>query len=328
MGETQKQIAHAVTVTNLTRVFDISKPWLTRLVEGLPRRTLQAVASVSFEVRPRSVYALVGESGSGKSTIGRMMVGLLDPTGGSIDTGPDARLQMIFQSPYASMNPRWRVGDIIAEPMRNARSGEERTRRVAELLELVGLSAPDAAKYPHEFSGGQRQRIAIARALAAEPTFIVCDEPTSALDVSVQAQVLNLMRDLQKRLGLSYLFISHDLAVVRYMADTVGVLYLGSLVEEADRDRLFANPQHPYTRMLLEAAPRLDAFGREQTPPAGEIPDPTNPPQGCVFHPRCPFANDRCRAEVPEMKAQAGRRVACHAVEEKRLPALSAAVDA
>ncbi|MEM7615196.1 MAG: oligopeptide/dipeptide ABC transporter ATP-binding protein, partial [Pseudomonadota bacterium] len=222
-------------------------------------------------------------------------------------------IQMIFQSPYASLNPRWKVRDIIAEPVA-ARGGD--TAGLSEgLLVQVGLAAADADKFPHEFSGGQRQRICIARALASNPKLIVCDEPTSALDVSVQAQVLNLMSDLQENLGLTYLFITHDLTVVQHMADTVGVLYLGRLVEEAPRDVLFEAPRHPYTQMLFEAAPRIDAFGREVDPPKGEIPDPINPPTGCAFHPRCPMAIDRCSVERPEMRQLGATRVACHVAE-------------
>ena len=326
-------IAPLVRVSGLERRFDVSKPWLNRVLERAPKRFLTAVGGVDFEIPPRSTYALVGESGSGKSTIGKIAVGLLAPSAGSVEIGGvdlfrsrDAeavrrargRIQMIFQDPYASLNPRWRVRDIVGEPLVVADRAGEAPRRVGELLEQVGLSARDAEKYPHEFSGGQRQRLAIARALAAEPEFIVCDEPTSALDVSVQAQVLNLMKDLQARLGLTYLFISHDLSVVRYMADRIGVLYLGRLVEEAPRDGLFADPRHPYTRMLLDAAPRLDAFGREVAPPQGEIPDPTDPPPGCTYNPRCPLAEPRCRAERPALRALGERRAACHAVEEGR----------
>ena len=322
-----------VTVRGLTRRFDVSKPWLNRVIEGEPKRYLTAVGGVDFEIPARSTYALVGESGSGKSTIGRIAVGLLAPSGGSVEIGGvdlhrarDAkavrsargRIQMIFQDPYASLNPRWKVGDIIAEPIIFSGYQGDVPARVGQLLEQVGLSPRDAEKFPHQFSGGQRQRLCIARALGSEPEFIVCDEPTSALDVSVQAQVLNLMKDLQARLGLTYLFISHDLSVVRYMADRIGVLYLGKLVEEADRDTLFAQPQHPYTRMLLDAAPRLDAFGREAEPPQGEIPDPINPPSGCAFHPRCPLTNARCRTETPAMRPIPGGRAACHAVEEGR----------
>ncbi|WP_300038376.1 oligopeptide/dipeptide ABC transporter ATP-binding protein [uncultured Roseobacter sp.] len=317
-----------VNIRNLTRIFDVSKPWLNRMVERREKAYLTAVSDVSFEIAERSVYALVGESGSGKSTIGKMLVGLLGPSEGSVEIrGTDlARekdaakvdavrrdIQMIFQDPFASLNPRWRVRDIIVEPVA-ARGGN--TEGMAErLLEQVGLAARDAGKFPHEFSGGQRQRICIARALASEPKLIVCDEPTSALDVSVQAQVLNLMSDLKDAFGLTYLFISHDLTVVQHMADRIGVLYLGRLVEEADPDALFDDPKHPYTQMLLAAAPQLDNFGREVPPPTGEIPDPINPPPGCAYHPRCPLAADICSRERPVMRDLRGARVACHMVE-------------
>ena len=314
-----------IKVEGLTRIFDVSKPWLNRVIERLPKALLTAVSDVSFEIEEKSVYALVGESGSGKSTIGKIMVGLTSPSDGRVEisgvdlaTETDAArvdavrsdIQMIFQDPYASLNPRWRVREIIAEPVA-ARGGD--TAGLAErLLEQVGLSAADAVKYPHEFSGGQRQRICIARALASGPKIIVCDEPTSALDVSVQSQVLNLMSDLREELGLTYLFISHDLTVVQHMADRIGVLYLGRLVEEDDPDTLFADPKHPYTQMLFDAAPRMDSFGREIDPPVGEIPDPINPPSGCAFHPRCPLAVDRCKSERPEMRRLGSTRVACH----------------
>lgn len=314
-----------VSVRGLTRVFDVSKPWLNRILERLPKAMLTAVSDVSFDIPERQVYALVGESGSGKSTIGKMIVGLLRASGGTVEIdGIDlaterdperietvrSDIQMIFQDPYASLNPRWKVRDIIAEPVA-ARGGK--TKGLAEkLLEQVGLSAEDAGKFPHEFSGGQRQRICIARALASEPRLIVCDEPTSALDVSVQAQVLNLMTDLKDDLGLTYLFISHDLTVVQHMADTIGVLYLGRLVEEATPDALFDDPKHPYSQMLLAAAPKMDGFGREVDPPKGEIPDPINPPKGCAFHPRCPIAQDICKRERPELRELRGARVACH----------------
>ena len=317
-----------IKVEKLTRIFDVSKPWLNRVIERAPRALLTAVSEVSFEVPENSVYALVGESGSGKSTIGKIIVGLVPPSEGMVEIeGVDlasetdagkidavrADIQMIFQDPYASLNPRWRVRDIIAEPVA-ARGGK--TDGLAErLLEQVGLSAADAGKYPHEFSGGQRQRICIARALSSEPRIIVCDEPTSALDVSVQSQVLNLMSDLRAEFGLTYLFISHDLTVVHHMADMIGVLYLGRLVEEAPRDRLFADPKHPYTRMLFDAAPRMDAYGREVDPPRGEIPDAINPPSGCAFHPRCPLAVARCSRERPGMRRIGDTRVACHLAE-------------
>lgn len=314
-----------IQVKNLTRIFDVSKPWLNRVIERLPKAMLTAVSDVSFDVEERTVYSLVGESGSGKSTIGKMAVGLLKPTDGSVlindidlsretDGGKIGKarsdIQMIFQDPYASLNPRWRVREIINEPV-SARGGNI-VGLAEKLLEQVGLSSLDADKFPHEFSGGQRQRICIARALASEPKLIVCDEPTSALDVSVQAQVLNLMSDLQENLGLTYLFISHDLTVVQHISDKIGVLYLGRLVEEATPDELFEHPKHPYTQMLLAAAPKMDGFGRGIDPPQGEIPDPINPPTGCAFHPRCPVATAQCSAERPEMRVVRGARVACH----------------
>jgi len=315
-------------VTGLTRRFDVSKPWLNRLLERLDRQFLTAAADVSFDIRKGETFALVGESGSGKSTIAKMIVGLLTPTAGSIEIDgqpfdvSDAtraqamrkRIQMIFQDPFASLNPRWHVGDIIAEPIRTfgLLRGAEVTQEVARLLDVVRLTAADAAKFPHEFSGGQRQRIAIARALSSRPEFIVCDEPTSALDVSVQAQILNLMRDLQDEFGLTYLLISHDLSVVRHMATRIGVLYLGRLVEEADSRRLFTEPQHPYTRMLLDAVPDLALSGRRRTPVTGEIPNPIDPPSGCAFHPRCPLAQDRCKVEIPEPRPTPTGTAACH----------------
>ena len=317
-----------VKVENLDRVFDVSKPWLNRVIERQPKAFLKAVTDVSFEIERNSVYALVGESGSGKSTIGKIVVGLLGKTDGRVEiNGVDletetdrakvdavrADIQMIFQDPYASLNPRWRVRDIIEEPV--AALGRKTDGLAERLLEQVGLSAADASKYPHEFSGGQRQRICIARALASEPKMIVCDEPTSALDVSVQSQVLNLMSDLREEFGLTYLFISHDLTVVHHMADKIGVLYLGRLVEEAPRDVLFATRKHPYTQMLFDAAPRMDGFGREVEPPKGEIPDAINPPSGCAFHPRCPLATDLCKQKQPQMRQHGDTRVACHMVE-------------
>jgi peptide/nickel transport system ATP-binding protein len=232
------------------------------------------------------------------------------------------RMQMIFQDPYASLNPRWRVSEIVAEPvvvLNLLKNKFKINERVAELLRQVGLAPEDGAKYPHEFSGGQRQRISIARALAGHPEFLVCDEPTSALDVSVQAQILNLMRDLQARLGLTYLFISHNLAVVSQVADRIGVMYLGRVVELASAGDLFARPRHPYTRMLLDAVPDLEMSGRRRTPVVGEVPNPLAPPAGCTFHPRCPHANTRCREELPRLIWRGETAAACHAVEEDRL---------
>ena len=324
-----------VRLIEVGRDFDVSRPWLNRVIERVPRQLLRAVDGVSFEVSKGETLALVGESGCGKSTVARLIVGLYGLSRGHIEfagadlaaPGTDAaalrrRMQMIFQDPYASLNPRWRVRDIVAEPIRVlglAASPQAERDRVAQLLRQVGLSPDDGEKYPHEFSGGQRQRISIARALSGNPEFLVCDEPTSALDVSVQAQILNLMTELQERLGLTYLFISHNLAVVSHIADRVGVMYLGRVVEMAEAERLFAAPRHPYTRMLLDAIPDLQMTGKARTPVAGEVPNPLDPPAGCAFNPRCPHANDRCRAERPRLLGHGTAAVACHAVEERRL---------
>jgi peptide/nickel transport system ATP-binding protein len=335
--------APLVELVDVAKTFDVSPPWLNRLLERKPQALLKAVDGVSFAIARGETFGLVGESGCGKSTVARLIVGLYRPTRGEIrydgrriDTAgadPSVRrhLQMIFQDPYASLNPRWRVAEIIAEPMGTGPAATRPTKavrdeRVAALLQQVGLSAVDGEKYPHQFSGGQRQRISIARALAGEPAFLVCDEPTSALDVSVQAQVLNLMRRLQRELGLTFLFISHNLAVVHHVADRVGVMYLGRIVESAPTKRLFERPQHPYTRMLLDAVPDLALTGRPRTAVAGEVPNPLAPPPGCPFHPRCPHANERCRREVPVLRSVAEgpgaiSEVACHAVEEGRLAA-------
>ncbi len=326
-----------VEVQDLAKIFDVSAPWLNRVLEGRPRQFVHAVDGVSFSIGRGRTLALVGESGCGKSTVARVLVGLYAPTRGAVRfDGQDAqaawsgaegralrrRVQMIFQDPYASLNPRWKVLDIVGEPLlEHGLISDKRAlrQRVVELLQAVGLSEADVGKFPHQFSGGQRQRISIARALATQPEFLVCDEPTSALDVSVQAQVLNLMKDLQRRQGLTYLFISHNLAVVRHVSDDVGVMYLGRLVELADRQRLFSAPRHPYTRMLLDAIPDVGMSGRARTPVQGEVPNPLAPPAGCAFHPRCPHANDRCMRERPALQAFDGVRVACHAVEEGRL---------
>jgi peptide/nickel transport system ATP-binding protein len=334
--------APVVEATNLARYFDVSRPALQRWLAREPRRTLRAVDGVHFSIPKGTTLSLVGESGCGKSTVARLVVGLYPPTRGIVRfEGTDLaqarasaeqrrRMQMIFQDPYASLNPRWKVQDIVAEPLRehglaagdrsDAKVSRARIRdRVDELLASVGLAGADAAKFPHQFSGGQRQRISIARALATQPEFLVCDEPTSALDVSVQAQVLNIMKDLQARHGLTYLFISHNLAVVRHVSDQVGVMYLGRIVEIADKRVLFARPRHPYTRMLLDAIPDIHMSGRARTPVQGEVPNPLDPPSGCTFNPRCPHANDRCRAERPALISVEGTKVACHAVEEGRI---------
>jgi peptide/nickel transport system ATP-binding protein len=329
--------APLVQAHDLAKTFDVSPPWLNRVIEGKPRLLLNAVDGVSFDIEKGQTLALVGESGCGKSTIAKLLVGLYRPTrGGLTFDGQDAhaafktaegrklrrRIQMIFQDPYASLNPRWIVEDIVGEPLKEhgiVTDEAELEERVGGLLKSVGLSPLDMAKYPHQFSGGQRQRISIARALATQPEFLVCDEPTSALDVSVQAQVLNIMKDLQRQHGLTYLFISHNLAVVRHVSDQVGVMYLGRLVELAEKHQLFDNPRHPYTRMLLDAIPKMHDTGRARTPVSGEVPNPLNPPAGCTFHPRCPHANARCKAERPALLTFQGVKVACHAVEEGRI---------
>jgi len=314
----------ALTVERLTKTFDVSAPWLNRLVERKSKQYLKAVNDVSFTVPAGGCLSIVGESGCGKSTVARLVTGLYPATSGGMrfaagKSGAPLSAQMIFQDPYASLNPRWRVKNIVAEPLRELKlrdSAVEIDHRVEELLRIVGLSAADGEKFPHEFSGGQRQRISIARALASEPEFLVCDEPTSALDVSVQAQVLNLMRRLQDELGLTYLFISHDMSVVRHMSDRIAVMYLGRIVEEGDTEELFADPRHPYTQLLLQTIPNIDAPNRNREPASGEVPSPLKPPSGCTFHPRCPLAIERCSKETPVMMLLPNRtRVACHLVE-------------
>jgi len=283
-GQTAAKGEVLLEVRDLARFFDVSRPWLNRVIEGAPRQILKAVDGVSFTINRGETLSLVGESGCGKSTVARLICGLYAPTRGSVVfDGVDLaaierrndmlamrrRFQMIFQDPYASLNPRWRVEKIIAEPIRSHDLIAENAairRRVGELLTDVGLSPLDSEKYPHEFSGGQRQRISIARALSSNPEFLVCDEPTSALDVSVQAQILNLMKDLQREHGLTYLFISHNLAVVSHISTRVGVMYLGRIVEIADTRVLFERPLHPYTRMLQSAIPDITMSGKPRTP--------------------------------------------------------------
>jgi oligopeptide/dipeptide ABC transporter ATP-binding protein len=314
----------ALTVRHATCHFDVSPPWLDRVLRRAPRRILRAVEDVSFTLARGKTFSVVGESGCGKSTLARMVVGLRPPTRGEISFGtvtrPDGsivppRVQMIFQDPYASLNPRWRVGDIIAEPIRELKlmTDEARiTARIAELLATVGLSPADAGRFPHEFSGGQRQRISIARALATEADLLVCDEPTSALDVSVQAQILNLMRRLQQDFNLTYLFISHNLSVVRHMSDEIAIMYLGRFVETGPADEIFTAPRHPYTRLLLETIPNVETPNRNRQPMVGEVPSPIAPPPGCPFHPRCSLATARCREELPELRQEGTRQLACH----------------
>jgi len=292
------------------------------------RRLVRAVDGVSFSIAPGETLAVVGESGCGKSTVGRTVVRLINPTSGRIVLeGEDItrtrekqlrplrrKMQMVFQDPYSSLDPHMTVGEAIAEPLEihGLLDRSRRRARVLELLERVGLGAQYLDRYPHEFSGGQRQRVGIARALTLNPKLIIADEPVSALDVSIQAQVINLLLDLQQQLGLAYLFISHDLAVVRHISDRVAVMYLGRIVELAATEQLFAAPLHPYTDALLASAPRTSRKGSRK-PLSGEVPDPANPPAGCAFHPRCRFAQARCRAEAPPLRDLApGRFAGCH----------------
>jgi peptide/nickel transport system ATP-binding protein len=330
--------AALVQVSGLAKVFDVSPPWLNRVLERKPKLYVHAVDGVSFTIEKGKTLALVGESGCGKSTVARLLVGLYGPTRGTVRfDGQDTqtmlstpegrqlhkRMQMIFQDPYASLNPRWKVRDIVGEPLREhglVRDEASLKAKVAELLASVGLAAADVEKFPHQFSGGQRQRFSIARALATQPEFLVCDEPTSALDVSVQAQVLNIMKDLQRERGLTYLFISHNLAVVSHISTRVGVMYLGRIVEIAATKTLFERPLHPYTRMLQSAIPDITMSGKARTPVAGEVPNPLNPPTGCTFNPRCPHAREKCREVVPELLPFEGASVACHGIHDGWIP--------
>ena len=308
------------------------------ILGGLWRRqvgAVKAVDGVTFHIERGETLGLVGESGSGKSTIGRVMLQLDEATEGAVDfdgvdltttTGEKLRkirprMQMVFQDPHACLNPRMTVASIIGEPLREHQAGsrEDRQQRIDELLRLVGLEPAHANRYPHEFSGGQRQRIGIARALALNPDFIVCDEPIAALDVSIQSQIVNLLEDLQKTLGLTYLFISHDLSMVRHIADRVAVLYLGRIMELAAVEELYNHPKHPYTQALLSAVPVPDPVveaDRQRVILEGDIPSPANPPPGCPFNTRCPVAQERCSAEIPEWRElRSGHWVACHFAE-------------
>jgi len=291
---------------------------------------VHAVTDVSFTIKEGETFALVGESGCGKSTLGRLMVGLLPPTSGKVLVGGQdlaglnaaqmkakrREMQIIFQDPYASLNPRMSVLDIVAEPLythKMATTRQQARSRVKELLEMCGLRSELMNRYPHQFSGGQRQRIGIARALALNPKLVICDEPVSALDVSIQSQIINLLSDLQEKMGLTYLFISHDLSVVRYLSDTVCVMFLGRVCEMGPTEDVYENPHHPYTRFLLEAVPKPDPLQRkEKQVILGEIPSPIDPPSGCRFHKRCPYAQSICSEAAPELEDYDGRKVACH----------------
>ncbi|MGE0580318.1 MAG: ABC transporter ATP-binding protein [Reyranella sp.] len=329
--------AHLLSVADLTKHFPARRGVIFQSTVG----TVRAVDGLSFHVAPGETLALVGESGCGKSTTGRLVLRLIEATSGTIQfAGRDVRaldrgalrelrrdMQIIFQDPFASLNPRLTVGDALAEPLRlhGLASGGALHRRVDELLGEVGLSPWHALRYPHEFSGGQRQRIGIARALASRPRLIVCDEPVSALDVSIQAQVINLLQDLKRRLGLAYVFIAHDLAVVRHISDRVAVMYLGKIVELGPKRSLFAMPRHPYTQALLSAVPVPDpAAQRARIRLAGDVPSPLNPPRGCRFHTRCGHAQERCRTEEPALRpiGTADQVVACHFAESITAPAL------
>jgi oligopeptide transport system ATP-binding protein len=315
-------------VQNLKMYFPITQGIILQRQVGWVR----AVDDISFTVKRGETLGLVGESGCGKSTTGRAILQLYKPTAGTVDflgksltqlNGGDLRkmrreMQMIFQDPYASLNPRMTVGSIIGEPLEihGLARGREKSERVQELLRIVGLNPYFANRYPHEFSGGQRQRIGIARALAVQPSFIVCDEPISALDVSIQAQVINLLEDLQAQFNLTYLFIAHDLSVVRHISDRVAVMYVGKIVELAERDMMYERPLHPYTKALLSAVPIPDPIierKRQRIILTGDVPSPVNPPTGCRFHPRCPFAQDLCREKEPELlEVEPNHFAACH----------------
>ena len=327
MSEKKISNENLLEVKNLKKYFDISHGLFNN-----NKRYVKAVDDVSFYIKKGETFGLVGESGCGKSTVGRTLLRLYKPTAGEIVfDGTDISdlnkremrplrkdMQMIFQDPYASLNSRMTVKDIIGEPLdiHNLATGAERERIIHDLLKRVGLNEDHASRYPHEFSGGQRQRIGIARALAVDPKFIICDEPISALDVSIQAQVVNMLADLQEELGLTYLFIAHDLSMVRYISDRVGVMYLGNLVEVSETENLYDRPLHPYTEALLSAIPVPNpdvAKANERIKLEGEIPSPINPPSGCKFRTRCPYAMDRCAVEVPALKeVEPGHFVACH----------------
>lgn len=314
----------------LLEVRGLKKYFPVRGALGATVQQVKAVNDVSFKLNRGETFGMVGESGCGKSTLGRTILRLTDPTEGqalyngqdifAMDHGALQKmrqdLQMVFQDPYSSLNPRKRIGTILEEPLDIHKIGTkaERTQKVLEILEIVGLQAEHYYRYPHEFSGGQRQRIGIARALMVDPKLVVCDEPVSALDVSIQSQIINLLKKLQAELGLTYLFIAHDISVVRYISDRIGVMYLGRMVEQAQTDDMFASPKHPYTQALLSSVPVPNLYEkRERIVLEGELPSPLDPPTGCVFHTRCPLAKEVCKKTVPESKeVSAGHSVACH----------------
>ncbi len=330
MAEELKRGDELIRLENVKKYFQANKA-----LREENRIYIKAVDGVSLSLRYGETFGLVGESGCGKSTLGQTILRLEDPTDGAIyyrgtdiaklssnEMRPYRReMQIIFQDPYSSLDPKMTVGAIIAEPLIVHKMGDakERERRVAELLKLVGLRPEHAKRYPHEFSGGQRQRIGIARALAVNPKFVICDEAVSALDVSIQAQVLNLLRRLQKELGLTYLFIAHGLAVVKYISDRVGVMYLGKIVEVADSDEIYARPLHPYTQALIKAIPEPNPdISQADDLLTGDVPSPIDPPSGCRFHTRCPFATERCSQEEPELRDVGnGHLCACHLMDKE-----------
>lgn len=335
MSNEQQVINHDsfIQVKNLTKFFPIQRGFWSKTVGHV-----QALKDINLRIKKGQIIGIVGESGSGKSTLGKLILKLLEPTDGEIlykernifslsnkeMRSIRQRLQIVFQNPYSSLSPRMKIKDIVAEPIivhKIIQDKEGIMKRVNELLNLVGLEEQHGNKYPHELSGGQRQRVAIARALSLSPEFLILDEPVSALDVSVQAQILNLLIDLQKKLNLTYLFISHNLSVVSYISTQIAVMYLGHIVEFGSKEDIIKSPKHPYTVALLSASPFIESKGqkKERIILRGEIPDPSNPPSGCVFRTRCPIAKERCISEIPELELYNNQQVACHYAKELKL---------